>query len=234
MATPLVLCLLILLGGRGSSACPHLCSCQDGHVDCSSRSLTSSSLPTSFPSGTRELLLHNNLLTTLPNGFLDDLTSLGSVSLHGNPWICDCGVFYLRAWLRRQPASLAPHLGVNCSSPPSLRGRLVVYLTEEEVLESCQYWYCNLAVTSLVCLLVFVVVQVALLVALIIFLKRFERMSKEARRTTEESFTAGEGHRETEYEHLKDSSIWDGAVMYEQLFITCTLLKICHKLRIYL
>ncbi|XP_045891682.1 platelet glycoprotein Ib beta chain [Micropterus dolomieu] len=201
----LLLCLLLLFGGQRSSACPHLCSCHGTQVNCSSRSLTSSSLPTSFPTETTELGLHNNLLTSLPNGLLDDLTSLRSVSLHGNPWVCDCGVLYLRAWLLRQPATLTSHLGVNCNSPPGLRGRLVVYLTEEELLDSCHYWYCDLALASQVCLFVFVAVQAALLVALIVFLRRFERLSKEARRTTEESFTTGEGLRENEYSPLKDS-----------------------------
>ncbi|XP_040898335.1 platelet glycoprotein Ib beta chain [Toxotes jaculatrix] len=203
----LFLFLFLLFGGQRSSACPRFCTCHGGRVDCSHRSLTSSSLPTSFPAGTTELHLHSNKLTTLPNGLLDDLTSLRSVSLHGNPWACDCGVLYLRAWLLRQPAGLTSHLGVNCSSPPGLRGRLVVYLTEEEVLESCHYWYCDLALVSQVCLFVFVVVQVILLVAVIVFLKRFERLSKEARRTTEESFTAGDGQRENEYTPIKDSSI---------------------------
>ncbi|KAI4820466.1 hypothetical protein KUCAC02_028443 [Chaenocephalus aceratus] len=203
----LLLCLLPLFGGQKSSACPHLCSCHGGQVDCSSRSLTSSSLPTSFTAGTTSLFLHNNLLTHLPNGLLEDLTSLRSVSLHGNPWECDCGVLYLRAWLLRQPISLKSHLGVNCSSPPGLRGRLVVYLTEKEVLESCHYWYCDLALASQVCLFVFVVVQAALLVALIVFLRRFERLFKEARRTSEENFTFGEGLRDNIYGSLKDGSI---------------------------
>lgn len=83
----------------------------------------------------------------------------------------------------------------------------MVYLTEQEVLESCHYWYCDLALASQVSLFVFVVVQVALLVALLVFLRRFQRLSKEARRTTEESFTAGEGQRENEYAHLKESSM---------------------------
>ncbi|XP_068590404.1 platelet glycoprotein Ib beta chain [Cebidichthys violaceus] len=203
----LLLCLLPLFGGQRSSECPHLCSCHSSQVDCSSRSLTSSSLPTSFPAGTTSLRLHDNRLTSLPNELLDDLTSLRSVSLHGNPWQCDCGVLYLRSWLLRQPATLTSHLGVNCSFPPGLRGRLVVYLTEKEVLESCHYWYCDLALASQVCLFVFVLVQAALLVALIVFLRRFERLSKEARRTTEESFTAGESLRKNEYAPLKDNSI---------------------------
>ncbi|KAM9394354.1 platelet glycoprotein Ib beta chain [Pholidichthys leucotaenia] len=203
----LFLGLLLLFVGQGSSACPHPCSCSGSEVDCSSRSLTSSSLPTTFPAGTTELRLHDNLLTTLPNGLLDDLTSLRTVSLHGNPWACDCGVLYLRAWLLHQPLTYTSHLSVNCSSPPGLRGRLVAYLTEEEVLESCHYWYCDLALASQVCLFVFVVMQGALLVALIIFLRRFERLSKEAKRITEESFTAGDGQRENDYALLKDSSI---------------------------
>ncbi|XP_042276748.1 platelet glycoprotein Ib beta chain [Thunnus thynnus] len=198
----LLLCLLFFCGGQRSSACPHLCSCDGSQVDCSARSMSSSSLPASFPAGTTELRLHNNLLTTLPNGLLDDLTSIRSVSLHGNPWVCDCGVLYLRAWLRRQPTSHTSHLGVNCSSPPSLRGRLVVYLTEEEVLDSCYYWYCDLALASQVCLFVFVLVQAALLVAVIVFLRKFERLSKEAKKTTEESFTEADGPRENEYSSI--------------------------------
>ncbi|XP_076005445.1 platelet glycoprotein Ib beta chain [Genypterus blacodes] len=205
----LLACLLLSFEVRGqaSSVCPHSCSCHGSQVNCSQRALTSSSLSTHFPASTTELQLHSNLLTSLPNGLLDTLTSLSSVSLHNNPWVCDCGVLYLRAWLLRQPAGHPSHLGVNCSSPPSLRGRLVVYLTEEEVLGSCHYWYCDLALVSQVCLFVFVAVQGALLAVVIMFLRRYERMSKEARRTKEESFTAGEGFAENEYAPLKDSSM---------------------------
>lgn len=72
----------------------------------------------------------------------------------------------------------------------------MAYLTEEDVLESCHYWYCNLAVTSQLCLLVFVVIQAALLIALLIFLRRFEKLSKEARRTREERFSSVEDLRQ--------------------------------------
>lgn len=83
----------------------------------------------------------------------------------------------------------------------------MVYLAEEEVLESCHYWYCDLALASQICLFVFVAVQAALLVAVIVFLRKFERLSRVAKRTAEESFTAGEGLIGNEYEALKDSSI---------------------------
>ncbi|XP_056150012.1 platelet glycoprotein Ib beta chain [Lampris incognitus] len=205
----LLLCLLPLLGvrGQGSSACPHLCTCHHSQVDCSGRSLTSTSLPASFPPGTTELHLDNNLLTTLPYGFLDTLTSLRSVSLHGNPWMCNCGVLYLREWLYRQPIGIVSHLNISCSSPPHLTGRLVVYLTEAELLDLCHYWYCDLALASMLCLFVFVVVQVLLVVAVIMFLRKFEKLSREARGATEESFAMGEGTMADELEPLKDSSM---------------------------
>jgi len=161
-------------------------------------------LPAHFPPGTAQLNLHGNKLTTLPNGLLDDLTKLRSVSLHGNLWACDCGVLYLRAWLLRQPDNRLSYFNISCSSPPNLRGRLVIYLTEEEVLESCYYWYCDLALASQVCLFVFVLVQVLLLVAVIIFLRRFERLTRELRRATAET-TFGDGSMPNDYEPLKES-----------------------------
>uniref|UniRef100_A0A8C5ELQ5 LRRNT domain-containing protein n=1 Tax=Gouania willdenowi TaxID=441366 RepID=A0A8C5ELQ5_GOUWI len=71
---------LLFTGGRASSSssssCPVECVCYDGVVDCSSRSLTTSSLPQTFPSATTDLRLHNNHLTSLPYGTLDHLTTL--------------------------------------------------------------------------------------------------------------------------------------------------------------
>lgn len=186
----LFLLLVLGVGGQRSSGCPNHCSCMGSNVNCSSRSLVYSLLPTRFPAGTTALLLHNNLLTTVPNELLDNLASLHSVSLYGNPWNCDCGILYLRAWLLRQPAYLGAHRDVYCSQPTNLKGRLVAYLTEEEVLDSCHYWYCDLAFIAQVCLFVFVIVQLPLLGALLVFLRRFERLSREVWRTTRESLIA--------------------------------------------
>lgn len=83
----------------------------------------------------------------------------------------------------------------------------MVYLSEEELLESCHYWYCDLALASQAALFAFVIVQFALLVALIVFLRKFERLSEGARRTTEESVGASHSLMENEYTHLKDSSM---------------------------
>lgn len=81
----------------------------------------------------------------------------------------------------------------------------MAYLTEQELLDSCHYWYCDLALISQLCLFVFVVVQGALLVALLVFLRKFERMSRVVWRTTEESLMAEGDMREDR--NLKDTEI---------------------------
>ncbi|XP_036383437.1 platelet glycoprotein Ib beta chain [Megalops cyprinoides] len=197
----LIQLLYLLLPLLVSEGCPLYCSCRNRRVICSGRKLTSGSLPTAFPADTVEIQLHDNRLTSLPNGLLDPLTHLRSVSLHGNPWVCDCGVLYLRSWLLKQE-DRSLYRNVTCNSPPGLQGRLVMYLVEEEVLDSCQYWYCNLALASQLALFILIGVQAVLLVFLIYFLRRYEKLSREARHTGEESFAGGET--ENEYVLLKD------------------------------
>lgn len=190
MMRPLLLWPLLLLLVRGQSPpiCPSPCSCQGAVVDCSHRSLSSSSsLPAIFPPGTKHLRLHGNRLRSLPAAFLDRVAALQSVTLHGNPWVCDCGARPLRAWLLRQPS----HGSVACSAPAGLEGRQLAHLTEEELLRSCPPWHCHLASASLAVLLVLVLLQGALLGAVICFLRRFERMSEEVRRSGEDGLTPG-------------------------------------------
>ncbi|XP_036434724.1 platelet glycoprotein Ib beta chain [Colossoma macropomum] len=185
MRRVLVLVVLGVLGAdvcAARAACPQVCSCRAGVVDCSERGLTTDKLPSSFPADTIELRLHDNFLTALPTGLLDPLPALRRVSLHGNHWTCDCAVLYLRGWLLKQ-SSNALIGNVSCTSPPSLQGRLVAYLDEEEVLSSCHYWLCDLAVASQISLFVFIVVQVLLLAAVVHFLRRFDRLTCDARRS---------------------------------------------------
>ncbi|CAM4719124.1 hypothetical protein PO909_018802 [Leuciscus waleckii] len=198
--------ILSLLGGEmvvAQAACPQVCSCNAGVMDCSKRGLTTATLPSSFPPHTTELLLNDNHLTALPSGMLDSLPALRLAVLHGNPWSCDCGILSLRGWLLKQRND-ASMRNVTCSSPAHLRGRLVVYLVEQELLESCRYWPCNLALASQISLLIFITVQVLLLASVILFLRRFERLT----RTAAETFTP-EDHAtpSNEYVMLKDRSM---------------------------
>ncbi|XP_041079744.1 platelet glycoprotein Ib beta chain-like isoform X1 [Polyodon spathula] len=169
-----------------SKWCPHPCFCSKGTIDCSSQSLTAESLPEGFPVNALELRLNDNKLTTVPSGLFDRLGKLRAVSLDGNPWSCDCEILYLRAWLLKQE-NRTLYKTVACNSPDSLKGRLVMYLAEDEVQSGCQYGYCNVAFVFQVVLFVLIAVQAALLLLVIVFLRRFERISSEAKSTEREA-----------------------------------------------
>lgn len=97
-----VVCVLGVDVGKAEASCPQDCRCTAAVVDCSSRGFTIATLPSSFPASTTELQLHDNHLTALPTGLLDGMQALQLVTLHGNPWECDCAVLYLRGWLLKQ------------------------------------------------------------------------------------------------------------------------------------
>ncbi|XP_069820141.1 platelet glycoprotein Ib beta chain [Dendropsophus ebraccatus] len=176
----LVVSLLPLVSG-----CPPSCSCSSAIVDCSYKDLTSASLPSSFPTTTQVIRLEQNNLLFMPNGLLDPLLSLREVYLQHNPWHCDCDILYLRNWLQGQQTK-GLYRDVTCASPEPLQGRVIMYLTEDELLTTCQYWYCNLALISQVCLFIFIIVQGILLIFIIFSLRRFQKIAREARRTAKE------------------------------------------------
>ncbi|KAI5094901.1 platelet glycoprotein Ib beta chain precursor, partial [Silurus meridionalis] len=178
----LLICVLGADVGEAEVVCPQSCFCTAGVVDCSGRGLTTTTMPSSFPLSTTEIQLHDNHLTALPPGLLDDLQALQLVTLHGNPWACDCAVLYLRGWLLKQKNDALIRQNVSCAFPPDLQGRLVAYLSEEEVLNSCNYWLCNLALFSQISLFAFIVVQASLLAAVVYFLRRFSQLSIDAQR----------------------------------------------------
>ncbi|XP_067395481.1 platelet glycoprotein Ib beta chain [Emydura macquarii macquarii] len=166
-------------------SCPSPCQCGANIVDCMSKGLTESSLPASFSPSTRMILLNNNQLTTLPSGLLDNLKSLHGAYLGGNPWDCNCNILYLRTWLQWQQ-NRTLYKNVVCASPEHLRGRIIAYLSEDEIISTCQYWYCNIALISQICLFLFILLQAVLLLFVIFSLHRFKRLASEGRMTTKE------------------------------------------------
>ncbi|GCB75165.1 hypothetical protein scyTo_0020328, partial [Scyliorhinus torazame] len=162
-----------------TSQCPPECSCSGTILDCSNNGLNAGTLPTHIATTTTEIKLNNNKLSSIPNGFFDSLQNLRSVTLDYNPWTCDCNILYLRSWLLKQE-DRSQYKDIRCSSPVELQGRLIVYLTEDEVGSNCKDWYCNMALICQIGLFAFIVIQAILLIFVIIFLKRFEKFSKEA------------------------------------------------------
>ncbi|TRY60538.1 hypothetical protein DNTS_026954, partial [Danionella cerebrum] len=184
-----VFSLLFSVMSLTESSCPKICSCVSGVVNCSHRGLTTASLPSSFPAVTSELLLNDNHLTSVPPGLLETLPALRRASMHGNPWACDCAILSFRAWLIKNRGQEFAR-NVSCSSPAHLRGRLIMFLAEQELLDSCRYWLCDLALASQISLFIFTGLQLLLLAAVILFLRRFERLAREAQRTAAESLAA--------------------------------------------
>ncbi|XP_038618237.1 platelet glycoprotein Ib beta chain [Tachyglossus aculeatus] len=181
---PLLLACWALLPA-GLSACPARCRCAGTIVDCGRLGLTADLLPAAFPPATTEIVLSANNLSAVPEGLFDGLTALRAVHLAGNPWRCDCDVLYLRAWLRWQQQRDS-YRELRCASPPGLRGRLLAYLSEDELFSSCQAWYCRWALGAQLCLLIFLLLQALLLLLVILRLRRFQAVAREARRTAQE------------------------------------------------
>uniref|UniRef100_A0A8C3NBF8 Uncharacterized protein n=2 Tax=Geospiza parvula TaxID=87175 RepID=A0A8C3NBF8_GEOPR len=159
--------------------------CTTSITDCSLKNLTVENLPTAFRPSAEIIHLASNRLTSIPNGLFDNLRSLQAVYLQGNPWECTCDILYLRSWLQwQQNRSL--YRDVRCSSPEHLQGRIIAYLTEDEIVSTCQHWYCSLALLSQLSLFILLILQAILVILIIVYLRKFRRMAAEVRSTTRE------------------------------------------------
>ena len=89
--------------------------------------------------------LHDNKLTSLPQGIFDSLRNLNHLDLSNNPWECDCSITWLEVWLDSLPANFVLDNAdtTSCSSPQDVQGtRLQMYLT-------LRYSDCNPTTTTL-------------------------------------------------------------------------------------
>lgn len=177
---PWALGLLLLASVHQSLACPAHCRCAGSLVDCGHQHLTVASLPRAFPPGTTEIILQANNLSSLPAGLFDGLPSLHHVHLAANPWHCDCGLFYLRAWLGEQQ-DRSPYRDLRCSGPPQLQGRLLLYLGLEELQATCGLVGCSQALGVQFALLCLLLLHALLLIFLLIRLWRYRVLTHEAR-----------------------------------------------------
>ncbi|XP_055269432.1 platelet glycoprotein IX [Moschus berezovskii] len=125
--------LVLWAAAQASEDCPAACACRaldtmGLQVDCRGRGLEA--LP-ALPVPTRQLLLTNNSLRTVPPGAFDHLPQLQALDLARNPWHCDCGLVYLRLWLEdRAPEEL---LRLRCAGPALAAGRAPAQLSGSEL-----------------------------------------------------------------------------------------------------
>ncbi|KAM6403735.1 platelet glycoprotein Ib beta chain [Rhynochetos jubatus] len=165
-------------------ACPVRCKCAINIIDCTSKDLSVEKLPAAFRPSAEIIHLAYNRLTYIPNGLFDNLKSLQVVYLQGNPWECNCDILYLRSWLQWQQ-NRTIYRDVRCASPAHMQDRIIAYLTEDEIISTCQYWYCSLAFFSQLSLFILLVLQGILVIFIIVYLQKFRRMTAEARSTSQ-------------------------------------------------
>ncbi|XP_066565307.1 carboxypeptidase N subunit 2 [Amia ocellicauda] len=79
------------------------------------------------------LRLSHNQLSTIPEALLDAVIFLPYLSLHENPWICDCNLMYLYNWVQYNVHSVEHANRILCESPEALRGRGLVNLQTAEL-----------------------------------------------------------------------------------------------------
>uniref|UniRef100_A0A7N8XNF6 Carboxypeptidase N subunit 2 n=1 Tax=Mastacembelus armatus TaxID=205130 RepID=A0A7N8XNF6_9TELE len=84
----------------------------------------------------QQLYLSDNQLETLPLGFLDHFAIQHTVRLHGNPWKCDCHMWYLHDWVVRNSQDIEMPERMLCESPGFLRRRTVTSVDKDELV--CQ------------------------------------------------------------------------------------------------
>ncbi|KAM4621357.1 matrix-remodeling-associated protein 5 [Polymixia lowei] len=104
--------------------------------------ITVSLLGSFWTSGLKHLHLSDNLLEQLPATVLKTAPRLEVVSLHGNPWTCDCQLHWLVDWNSKHDGVIKckkerdPGSGGNCprcASPRPLNGSLFLELTPDQL-----------------------------------------------------------------------------------------------------
>lgn len=82
----------------------------------------------------QQLYLSDNQLQTLPMGFFDPFLFQHIVRLHGNPWRCDCHMWYLHDWVTKNSMDIEELDKVLCKGPGSLRGQTVASIDKDQLV----------------------------------------------------------------------------------------------------
>ncbi|XP_045887669.1 matrix-remodeling-associated protein 5 [Micropterus dolomieu] len=102
--------------------------------------ITVSLLGSFWTSGLKHLHLSDNLLEQLPAAALKTAPRLELLSLHGNPWTCDCQLHWLVEWSSTHEGVIkckkergSSETCPQCSSPQPLNGTLFLGLTPDKL-----------------------------------------------------------------------------------------------------
>nr|XP_019958400.1 PREDICTED: carboxypeptidase N subunit 2-like [Paralichthys olivaceus] len=82
----------------------------------------------------QQLYLSDNQLETLPLGLFDVFIMEHMLRLHGNPWRCDCHMWYLHDWVLRNNQTIEMLDSVLCNSPDILKQRTVASVDKKQLV----------------------------------------------------------------------------------------------------
>uniref|UniRef100_A0A8D8V4M1 Adhesion G protein-coupled receptor A3 n=1 Tax=Cacopsylla melanoneura TaxID=428564 RepID=A0A8D8V4M1_9HEMI len=91
----------------------------------------------------QSLKLGQNALVQLKEGTFVPLSSISKIDLSGNPFLCDCELYWLHEWAYNNSVKLSP--GPKCGEPPNVRGQLLQTLhtssstSKLKLLEKCDW-----------------------------------------------------------------------------------------------
>ncbi|KAM9834239.1 matrix-remodeling-associated protein 5 [Syngnathus typhle] len=104
--------------------------------------ITVSLLGNFWTSGLKHLHLSDNMLEQLPATVLYTSPRLEILSLHGNPWTCDCQLHWLIQWsathkgvikCKKDRETSTTEVCLQCFSPQSLNGTMLLGLSEDQL-----------------------------------------------------------------------------------------------------
>ncbi|XP_049888736.1 carboxypeptidase N subunit 2 [Epinephelus moara] len=82
----------------------------------------------------QQLYLSDNQLESLPLGVFDHFAIQHTVRLHGNPWKCDCHMWYLHDWVQRNSRDIEMLDRMLCRSPSFLKRRAVISIEKDQLV----------------------------------------------------------------------------------------------------
>ncbi|XP_030608254.1 carboxypeptidase N subunit 2 [Archocentrus centrarchus] len=82
----------------------------------------------------QQLYLSDNQLESLPEELFDYFIWQYTVRLHGNPWKCDCHMWYLHDWVLANSKNVEMLDRVVCQSPDFLRRQTVMSINKDQLV----------------------------------------------------------------------------------------------------
>lgn len=73
----------------------------------------------------KSLRINNNKFTTIVQGTFTALTSMSHLQIYNNPFMCNCGLEWLRDWIKEATTTVPEQEKILCEAPVELNGTLV-------------------------------------------------------------------------------------------------------------